>query len=941
VINDNDQRALSKPQVDSIVALYSNGHLQEVLDQISILTLDYPNESLLHNIAGACYAGLGELGSAVNSYEKAIAIKPDYAKAHYNLGGAYHELGQLERSFTSYESSIAIEPDHAEAHNNLGNVLRELGQLDDAINSYEKAINLNPDYVEALYSISLVLQNLGQFESMAKHLEKVLSIKSDFAEAHSSLGIALKNMDQLDDAALSYQKAITIKPDYLEAHNNLGNIFKDLGQLDDAVQSYQKAIAIKPDYPTLHNNLGIAFKELNQLDDAVSSYKKAISINPDYPDSHNNLGVTLFELGQLDNAVSSYKKALAINPDYAEAYNNLGTALKDLGQFKNAVQSYEKALAISPDYAEAHNNLGNMLKKLGRLDDAILSYEKALTINSDDVDTHNNLGNAFLKLERLDDANNSYEKALVINPNYADTYYNLGFLLLKLERAEDALKSNEKALSLKPKFAEGYAAKGRILTELEQHDKALESYAIASDIDPSLAYNFGTLLNTKMMLCHWDNLPTLLSELKTKINNNEKATTPFDLLGLIDDPGISKKNTEIYANEEFPKSDSLPQIKSYPKHKKIRIGYFSADFKLHPVATLTAELYETHDRNRFEIHAFSFGPDTKDEMNLRIKAGVDHFHDVCAISDKDIALLARSFEIDIAVDLGGYTSDSRIGIFAMSAAPIQISYIGYLGTMGANYYDYLVADLIMIPKENQKYYSEKIVYLPNFQVNDSKESLPEMTFTRQDIGLPEEGFVFCCFNNTYKITPTTFDSWAQILKSVKGSVFLIFADSQSTKDNLTKEIIFRGVDPKRLIFADSLPRSEYLARYRVADLFLDTLPYNAGTTASDALRMGLPVLTLKGNSYPSRMASSIIHSVNMPELITSSQEDYESLAIELAIDLEKLKIIKDKLLSNLSTAPLYDTPLFTKSLESAFSKMYDSYQKGLDPDHIYVEQNGK
>ena len=509
---------------------------------------------------------------------------------------------------------------------------------------------------------------------------------------------------------------------------------------------------------------------------------------------------------------------------------------------------------------------------------------------------------------------------------------------MKLGQLDDAYKSNEKALILKTEFAEGYAVQGRILTELGKLDDALVSYDRVEVINPCLAYNLGAILNTKMRLCQWDNLPSLLSKLTKKINNNEKVIVPFDLLGLIDDPELQGKASEIYANEEFPKNDSLPNIGLYPKHKKIRVGYFSADFKLHPVATLTAELYEIHDRDHFEIHAFSFGPDTKDEMNLRIKEGVDHFHDVRLMSNKEITVFARSFEIDIAVDLGGYTADSRTGIFAMSVAPIQASYIGVLATMGGNYYDYLVAGQTMIPDKNQKYFVEKIIYLPSYQVNDSKESPPEVFFTRQDLGLPEKGFVFCCFNNTYKITPTTFDSWARILKCVDKSILLIIVDNESAKENLTKEITLRGVKPERLIFGERLARPEYLARYRVADLFLDTSPYNAGTTASDALRMGLPVLTLKGNSFNSREAASVIGSLNMPELITTSQKEYESLAIELATDLEKLKIIKDKLLGNLSTAPLYDTPKFTKNLESAYSEMYDRYQKGLDPDHIYVEQ---
>lgn len=316
---------------------------------------------------------------------------------------------------------------------------------------------------------------------------------------------------------------------------------------------------------------------------------------------------------------------------------------------------------------------------------------------------------------------------------------------------------------------------------------------------------------------------------------------------------------------------------------------------------------------------------------------MDYFHDVRTMSHKDVAMLARSLELDIAVDLGGYTQNARTGIFAMSAAPIQISYIGYLSTMGANYYDYLVADQTIIPEKNQKHYSEKIVYLPSFQANDSKQPPPETIFTRKDLGLPETGFIFCCFNNTFKFTPNTFDGWGRILEQVKGSVLLIYTANESAKINLTKEIVLRGIDPSRLIFGERLPKPEYLARYRVADLFLDTLPYNAGTTASDALRMGLPVLTCMGNSFPSRVAASVINAINLPELITTTQEQYESLAIELATHPEKLKIIKDKLANNLSTAPLYDTALFTRHLESAYLTMYDRYQQGLEPDHIYVE----
>ena len=747
------------------------------------------------------------------------------------------------------------------------------------------------------------LYSKGQIQEALDAVETLTKSYPNEALLFNISGACFAGLRQLGNAVKSYEKALTIKPDYAEVHYNLGVTLQELGQLNAAVKSYEQALAIKPDYAIACNNLGFTLQELGQLNAAVKSYEQALAIKPDYADVHNNLGNTLKDLSQLDAAVKSYKQALAINPDYADAHNNLGVTLQELGQQDAAVKSFEKALAIKPDFADAHYNLGNVLKKLNQLDAAVKCFEQALAIKPDYADAHNNLGNALKDLGQLDAAVKCYEKAVAIKPDYAQVHQNHG----------SAMK------------------------RLKQLDKALTSFERAIVLNPELNFLLGDLLHSKMLLCLWDDLPNDLNELQNKINNNEKVIEPFSMLGLIDDPEIQRKTAEIFANKNYPKNHDLPRIGLYPKHKKIRIGYFSADFREHPVSALTAELYEIHDRSHFEIYGFSYGPDTNDEMNLRIKVGVDYFHEVRTMSNKDVAILARSLEIDIAVDLGGFTQDARTGIFAMCAAPIQVSYIGYIGTMGADYYDYLLADQIMIPEQKQQYYSEKIVYLPSYQVNDSTQSPPSTSLTRQDVELPETGFVFCCFNNTFKITPTTFDSWGRILEKVKDSVLLIYADNESAQINLTKEITLRGIDPRRLIFGKRLSKPKYLARYRVADLFLDTHPYNAGATASDALRMGLPVLTYLGSSAVSRHAASIITALNLPELITTTEEEYEKVAVELATDPEKLKLIKDKLVSNLSIAPLYDTPMFTRHLESAYNMMYDRYQQGLDSDHIYVK----
>jgi protein O-GlcNAc transferase len=845
--------------------------------------------------------------------------------------------GEINQALDAVQDLFKDYPNEPILFNIKGACHAGLGQLDVAVKNYEEAISIQPDYAKAHFNLAGSLHDLGQLEAAVKSYKKTLKIAPDYAEAHNNLGNVFKDLEQGDSAVQSYKKALEIKPDYVEAQYSLGIMLQDLGQLDEAIESYKAAIKIKPNFVDAFNNLGVALLDLGQLDEAVKSYKSALKLKPDFVEAINNLGIAFYKLSQMEEAIKSYKKAIAIKPDFVKAHNNLGNAFMELGQLEEAVKSYKSALKLKPDFVEAMNNLGITFYKLHQLDDAMKCYERALVFNPDFADVYNNIGTVLLELGQLKEAVKSYKSALKLKPDFVEALNNIGLTFNKLLQTDDAIKYYERAIAIKPDYVDAYANLATALKDLKRFDEVMAIYESDVILNSNLDFILGEVLHTKMMLCIWNDLPIRLNELTKKINNSEKVVAPFALLALIDDPDIQRKTVEIFTNENYPQNNALPKIDLYPKHSKIRIGYFSADFKKHPVASLTAELYELHNRSQFEIHAFSFGPDTKDEMNLRIKSGVDYFHDVHSMLYKDIAMLARSFEIDIAVDLGGFTKDSRTEIFAISAAPIQISYIGYPGTMGANYYDYLIADQVMIPEKNQKYYSEKIVYLPSYQVNDSKESLPEIFFTRKDLGLPEIGFVFCCFNNSFKLTPTTFDSWGRILKEVDESVLLIFADNDEAKINLTNEIILRGIQPNRIIFGKRLSKLEYLARYQVADLFLDTLPYNAGATASDALRMGLPVLTCLGNSLVSRMGASLLNAVNLPELIKTTQEEYESFAIELAMDPSKLKIIKNKLASNLPTAPLYDTPLFTRHLESAYLTMYDKYQKGLDSDHIYAE----
>jgi predicted O-linked N-acetylglucosamine transferase (SPINDLY family) len=410
------------------------------------------------------------------------------------------------------------------------------------------------------------------------------------------------------------------------------------------------------------------------------------------------------------------------------------------------------------------------------------------------------------------------------------------------------------------------------------------------------------------------------------------------LLAISGDPALQRQAAEIWASDKFSETDSVPQV-WHSKHDKIRIAYFSADFRNHPVAILMAGMYENHDKSQFELIGFSFTHE-RDEMTARLENAFDQFIDVQNLSDQEIVELARMLEIDIAVDLGGYTGDGGSACFAMRVAPIQISYLGYSGTMGVNYIDYLLADEFLIPKTSQQYYSEKMIYLPDcYLVNDNTRKISNHKFCRQELGLPETGFVFCCFNNEYKYTPTTFSCWMRILNQVKDSVLWLAEGNPFVAENLRQAAIQQGISAARLIFARRLPDiGQHLARQRLADLFLDTLPYNAHTTSCDALWAGLPVLTCAGEVYAARVAASLLNAMNLPELITARMEDYEARAIELATQPEKLRAIKAKLALNRLRAPLFDTPLFTRHIETAFFEVHARFRGGLTPEHVYIQK---
>jgi len=739
-----------------------------------------------------------------------------------------------------------------------------------------------------------------------------------------------------DSADLNLKRVLQIDSKNLPALHISALIKISQANYKEAAVFLRRAAQINPNDASIQYNLAKALSDCGNDNGALIHHKKAVALAPNNPEAWLGYGKTAFNLGRYDDALAWFSNSLSLKPDYAEAWFNKGATLKELKRYDEAIAHYEKALSLKSDYAEGWSNMGITLKELKLYDESIAHHDKALSIKPDYAEGWSNKGATLNELKRYNEAIAHYDKALSLKPEYAEAWFKKGVALKELKRSHEAITHYDKALSLKPDLAEAWANKGAILHELKRYDEAIAHYDKALSLKTDIDWALGDLLHLKMKICSWSSLIESLEEITKKVLQSAKVVNPFPLLALSDDILLLRQASEIYAEVKYPKNLALGPIHKRSAQEKIRVGYFSADFRHHAVSILTAELYELHDRSKFEIIAFSFGVDDKSEMRSRLSKAFDRFFDVSSMSDLEIAKLSRDLKIDIAVDLGGFTTNNRMGIFVYRAAPIQVSYIGYLSTLGTDFIDYLIADKNIVPEELQKFYSEKIAYLPSYQINDRKRTISDRPFTRQELGLPENSFVFCCFNNNYKILPATFDGWLRILKAVEDSVLFLYAESKWAAKNLKKEAEARGINSARLIFGEHIPADEYLARYRTCDLFLDTYPYNAGTTASDALWTGLPVLTLMGKSFASRVAGSLLNAIGLSQLITTNQEEYEALAVELAKSPQKLEIIKHKLANNRLTTPLFDAPLFAKNLEAVYIKMYERYQAGSQPDHISI-----
>ena len=725
----------------------------------------------------------------------------------------------------------------------------------------------------------------------------------------------------------------------------IGLVHHQAGRLQEAEQIYQQVLKVDSDNPDALHLLGLMAHQVGNSEIAVQMIERAVRIQPSAPEYLNNLGEVYRSLRRLGEATTSYEKALAIKPEYAEALSDRGVALQELKRYEEALASYDRALAIKPEYAEALSNRGLALQGLKRYEEALASYDRALAIKPEYAEALSDRGVVLQQLKRYEEALGSYDRALAIKPEYAEALSNRGAVLRELERYEEALGSYDRALAIKPENAEALNNRGLVLQDLMRYEEAVEDWHRALTIKPDFAEAHISCIHGRQHLCEWSGLGREVEALREwVVRKNSGKITPFSFLAL---PGTQAGEHLLcarqHAEDRYGRILSRPPLHERTKpqaiRKKLRIGYLSADFREHPVSYLLAEVIELHDRNRFEMFGYSYGPDDASSMRRRLQAGLDTFRDIAPLSDAAASRLIFEDRIDILVDLTGYTGNARTAILALRPAPVQVSWLGYPGTLGhPRLADYLIGDSITTPLEHAQHYSETLALMPNcYQPNDRQRKIGRRP-TRSEAGLPSKGFVFCCLNQAYKITPTMFDLWCRLLQLVPGSLLWLLQPNAVAQANLRREAIERGIAADRLVFAPRQPLPDHLARFRLADLALDTYPYTSHTTASDALWAGVPLVTMIGETFASRVAASILQSAGSPELVARDPDSYFELVLELATRPERLREVRKKLSANRNSCPLFDSERFTRNLERLYERVWSDHCEGIKEHFILREQ---
>ncbi len=785
---------------------------------------------------------------------------------------------------------------------------------------------------------ALALHQAGRLTQAAKIYRQISSKNPDDVHALHYLGMIEAASGNIAEARALMARSLSGTPPNVRFIENYATLLTQAGAFTQALEVCRQGLAISGASLPLLLGSAIALFKLGRLTEALAQFDRLLLLHKDHAEAFNERGGVLLAMKQHEAALGSFERALTLAPAMVEAHINRGTACRELERHEDALAAYDRTLALQPDVAVAWLGRGAALSALKQYDEALSAFDKAIGLAPNLAEAWLARGNAHFARRSHAAASTDYDQALALDSGLADAWLGRGNVLFAFRHYDEALRSYEKACAAMPEYAEAWLGRGNVLSGLKRFAAAASAYDQAKRLKPALPGVQSALHHAKRQICDWSDYEGEYARVLASVRNGELAAYPFEFLNLPSSSADQLLCARAWVAKEFPAAPAPAWHGRRHNHGRIHVAYVSADFNPHPVAYLIAGMFEHHDKARFETTGISIGAAGSSDIRTRIEASLERFIDARALSDVQIADTIRQLEVDILVDLNGFTGDGRTGIFAQRAAPIQINYLGYPGTSGADFMDYIIADRTVIPEDKRGCYSEEVIYLPDcYLVNDDSLPISETVPSRADLCLPQEGFVFCCFNNHFKITPDVFGSWMRILAAVEGSVLWLAEGGADASRNLRAEATARGIDSARLIFAERVPAlPDHLARLRAADLFLDTLPYNAHATASHALWAGVPVLTRLGETFAGRVGASLLRAVGMPELVTEAPEAYECAAIAIAKSPEKQAETRDRLARNRLSRPLFDTKLLVTQLESAFARVHERHLAGLPTDHVQL-----
>lgn len=793
--------------------------------------------------------------------------------------------------------------------------LVQRGRLAEAESAYRRLVSGRPEAIETRLRLADLLRRQGKRVEAVVELRAALDRSPREALVLELLAKTLEEMGRFEEAEFAYRDAIAANPGGILARASLAAMLKTQGKLEESLQAYLEAVEQAPDSYGLHYNVANLLREMGRLEAAVPRYRDALDLEPRSADALFNLALTLRGLGQTREAVRIYQRLVEAHPGHSRGWNNLGTCLRAIFELEAAEAALHEAIRIDPEYADAYYNLGNVL----------------------------------VQAERLSEAGVAYRTCLQRNPRFHLAYFEAGKLLMRLIKQPEAEKSFRRAVQLNPgnvEYREELAGCLRLQNKFEEAAEVCRG--ILRD-DTENAEALALLCDMNEIMCDWrgrdEDFAVLNRVTERQIAAGKRAAlTSFRALARpmseAEQMAVAKSWADDTESRMAPKRARLGFTYRHAPHDRLRIGYISQDFRNQAMGHLTRSMYAMHDRSRFEIFAYSVRADDGSRYRKDIAAGCDHFNDVAAWPATDIARRIHADEIDILVDLMGYTEGNRMVVMALRPAPIQVGYLRFPGSSGASFLDYMLSDPVVTPPSSEPFYTEKLVRLPHcYQVNDHEQRTPDLPVSRAEEGLPEDAFVYCCFNNSYKLEPTMFDVWMRVLKAVPKSVLWLLLIRPEMEANLRREAADRGVDPDRLIFSGKTGKMRHLARHRLADLFLDTRYYTAHTTASDALVAGIPIITYPGDTFASRVTASMLKAIGLDELILPTLEAYEATAIALGRDPTRTAALKARVDANRPVTPLFDTARWVRNVERAYGLIWDNYLAGHPPRQMDVVED--